>query len=317
MGHQAAIRIGISFCLLGEQVRYDGGHKRDSYLTEVLGHFVRWVPVCPEVEIGLGIPRESIHLVEMETGIRLQGVTSGSDHTEAMTEFANSRLRDFQNLHGFIFKKDSPSCGMDRVRVYDGARLLHKQGRGLFAAVFMERMPLLPVEEEGRLNDLSIRENFVERVFCYYRWTEFLNSSPTPEKLIEFHTRHKMTILSHNPAIYRQLGRIVAQHLDGPASDSVFKEYGNVFMQALRHKATPRKHSNCLYHLMGHLKKVLDPDDKQELVNCIEEYRKELLPLIVPITLLRHHFRRNPASWVMKQTYLNPYPSELLLRNHV
>lgn len=321
MPDQPAIRVGISLCLLGEEVRFDGGHKRDAYLTQIFGKFVQWVPVCPEVEIGLGIPRESIHLVQTTEGIRLRGVRSQKDHTDLMLKYANRKSHDFSDLHGFVFKKDSPSCGMERVRVYAEDRLLHKHGKGMFAGVVMQRMPLLPVEEEGRLNDLSLRENFVERVFCYYRWTEFLRHDPAPAKLVEFHTNHKMTLLSHSPELYRKLGRIVAgrsgQSKDRAGKVARFNEYGTVFMAALQHRATPRKHANCLYHLIGYLKKSISPDDKQELVNCIEEYRQERLPLIVPITLLMHHFRRNPAPWVLQQTYLNPYPSELMLRNHV
>jgi uncharacterized protein YbgA (DUF1722 family)/uncharacterized protein YbbK (DUF523 family) len=314
MSRAPLIRIGISQCLLGEQVRYDGGHKRDAYVMEVLGKFFQWVPVCPEMEIGLGVPRESIHLVETDHGIRLRGVRSKNDITEKMTRYAQEKAKELSevNLHGFIFKKDSPSCGLERVKIHKEQGPGQKKGRGLFADAIVRAMPLLPVEEEGRLNDLGLRENFVERVFCYFRWMEFVKNNPTSRKLIEFHSNHKMTLLSHHPELYRELGKIVAQSRPLP-----LKEYGETFMQVLKHRATSRKHSNCLYHLMGFLKKNISAEDKQELVDCIEEYRNERLPLVVPITLLLHHFRRNPVSWVMNQTYLNPYPSELMLRNHV
>ena len=314
MAQSPAIRVGVSLCLLGEKVRHDGGHKCDSYLTEVFGKFVQWVPVCPEVEIGLGIPRESIHLVQTDSGVGLRGVRSKADHTLKMLEYAHKKVETLADCDGFIFKKDSPSCGIARVRVYGEDGLLHKQGKGLFANIVMEQLPLLPVEEEGRLNDLRLRENFVERIFCYYRWKEFLRNRPTVSKLIDFHTQHKMTLLAHSPELYRKLGKMVGGSHDQKFD---FQEYGTVFMQTLGHRATPRKHANCLYHLMGFLKKRISPEDKQELVDCVEMYRLERVPLIVPLTLLTHYFRRNPVPWVMQQTYLNPYPSELMLRNHV
>jgi len=315
MQQQPAIRIGISKCLLGEEVRFDGGHKRDPYVMEILGRFFTWIPVCPEVEIGLGTPRESIQLVETEEGIRLRGTRSKNDVTERMQDYAGKKVRELGHaaLHGFIFKKDSPSCGMQRVRIYNEEGNVKGKGTGMFADVMIRQNPLLPAEEEGRLNDLAIRENFVERVFSYYRWTEFLKDSPKPSKLVEFHTRHKLTLLSHSTEIYRALGQIVSR----AGTMDVYSDYGKTFMSALQLKATARKHSNCLYHLLGYLKKSITPDDKNELVECIEQYRKERLPLIVPVTLLMHHFRRHPQPWVVKQTYLNPYPAELMLRNHV
>ncbi len=315
---QPKIRIGISRCLLGERVRYDGGHKRDTYLVSVLGKYFEWITVCPEVEIGLGIPRESIHLVETDDGIRLRSVRSGNDVTDKMRAYASIKVKELRrlNLRGFVLKKDSPSCGMERVNIHIRAGVLKKNGRGLFAETLLHSLPLIPVEEEGRLNDLKIRENFVERIFAYDRWTKFSRSRPAPQKLIEFHTRHKMTILSHTTVLYRELGQIVAQAAKTGWKD-LLNRYGVCFMNALRQNATPRKHSNCLYHLMGHLKHQLSPGDKVELVECIEQYRQEKIPLIVPMTLLKHHFRRNPVPWVMQQTYLDPYPAELMLRNHV
>ncbi len=310
------IRVGISRCLLGDEVRFDGGHKHDPFLTGTLGQFFEWVPVCPEVEMGMGIPRESVRLLDSSSGIRMVGVRSQNDFTQSMTSFCAARVEELNNLHGYILKKDSPSCGMDRVRVYSSEGMPRKNGRGLFAAALLERYPMLPVEEEGRLHDLPLRENFIERVFCYYRFTNFVEDSPTAKKLVEFHTRHKMTLLSHSTELYRELGRIVARAGKDRAG-RVFREYGETFMETLKRKATLRKHANVLYHLMGYLKNSIDATDKAELVARIEEYRTGIVPLIVPITLLKHHFRRNPVPWVEGQTYLNPYPAELMLRNHV
>lgn len=310
------IRIGISACLLGDKVRYDGGHKHDPYLTRTLGAFFEYHPVCPEVELGLGVPRESVRLVSSGEGVRMQGVRSGKDFTNGMAEFTRKRVEALAgaSLHGYVLKKDSPSCGMDRVRVYHASGSgAERQGRGLFAQGLLQRLPLLPVEEEGRLHDPVIRENFVERVFCYYRWM-MLRSAPLRAKhLIEFHAKHKLTLLSHSRKHYEELGRLVAGGFDPKLPDL----YGATFMECLKVKATPGKHTNVLTHLAGYLKKSITADDKTELVSCIDDYRKGLVPLIVPITLLKHHLKKHPVPWAMQQTYLNPYPGELMLRNHV
>lgn len=315
---QRTIRIGISSCLLGQEVRFDGGHKHDTLITETLGRFFQWVPVCPEMEIGLGTPRESLRLVGITESPRLIAPRSGHDHTERMNRWAKGRLDQLQalELHGYILKKDSPSCGMERVRVYGESGRPQKNGRGLFAAALLERFPLLPVEEEGRLHDLPIRENFVEQVFAYHRWTSFRGGQPRPRDLVAFHMRHKLALLAHDEPTYRRMGRLVARA--GSTNMGVLLEaYGELLMTALKARATPRKHANVLYHLAGYLKQGLDPGDRAELRDCIESYRRRLVPLVVPITLLKHHFRRHPVPWVLGQTYLNPYPDELMLRNHV
>jgi uncharacterized protein YbgA (DUF1722 family)/uncharacterized protein YbbK (DUF523 family) len=315
---EKTIRIGISSCLLGEEVRFDGGHKHDTLITATLGKFFHWVPVCPEVEIGLGTPRESLRLVGIASSPKLVAPRSGSDHTERMQLWAKEKLEQLQQagLHGYILKKDSPSCGMDRVRVYGESGMPQRSGRGLFAAALLARFPLLPVEEEGRLHDMSIRENFVERVFAYDRWKEFLAGRPRAKELVAFHTQQKLVLLSHDEPIYRRMGRLVAQ-AGSKNLTSLLNEYGELLMTALKVWATHRKHANVLQHLAGFLKQALDRGDKAELANCIASYRSKLIPLVVPITLLLHHFRRHPVDWVMQQTYLNPYPAELMLRNHV
>jgi uncharacterized protein YbgA (DUF1722 family)/uncharacterized protein YbbK (DUF523 family) len=313
-----AIRIGISSCLLGAKVRFDGSHKKDAFITETLGKFFQWIPVCPEIEIGLGTPRESLRLVGTPSGPQLIAPRSKTDLTENMIRFAERRLEELAqlNLHGYILKKDSPSCGMERVRVYNEKGAPQRKGRGIFADALIRRFPLLPIEEEGRLQDLHLRENFIERVFSYYRWTELLKTNPGPKDLIRFHTQHKLTLLSHSREHYQKMGRLVAQAGKIPMKD-LLQEYGELFMTALKVKATTKKHADVLYHLLGYLKKQLDSQDKAELIACIEDYRKGLVPLIVPITLFRHHLRHYPVPWVLEQTYLNPYPAELMLRNHV
>ena len=320
-----AIRLGISACLLGQQVRYDGGHKLNHYLADTLGQYVEWVPVCPEVEIGLPVPRESMRLVGDPDHPRLIAPKSGTDPTERMVTWARARVEELagERLNGFVFKKDSPSSGLFRVKVYSamagrsGQGMAQRNGTGLFARAVTDRFPLWPLEEEGRLNDARLRENFIERIFAHYRWTELLKSEPTPGGLVRFHTAHKLTLMAHSPKHYTEMGRLVAKAGTIPW-DELSATYGALFMEGLALLGTRRKHVNVLQHLIGFLKTHLSSDDKQELLGLIEDYRQELVPLIVPMTLLKHHLNRYPVpDWVHQQVYLNPYPKELMLRNHV
>jgi uncharacterized protein YbgA (DUF1722 family)/uncharacterized protein YbbK (DUF523 family) len=313
-----AIRVGISSCLLGEEVRYDGGHKHDSLITGLLGRWFEFVPVCPEVEIGLGIPRPNLRLVGSVDAPRMITQKTGEDHTDTMQRYATRRASQLArlDLHGYILKRASPSCGMERVKVYEGKGPALNKGVGLFAAALMERLPSLPVEEEGRLRDAPLRENFIERVFARYRWFELLRQRPTAGKLVHFHTRHKLALLAHNEVRYRKMGRLVARAGTMPLRE-LLPLYESELFGALKVKATRRTHANVLYHLMGFLKKHLSAENKRELIDCTESYRQGLVPLIVPITLMKHHFRDHPATWVASQTYLNPYPAELMLRNAV
>jgi uncharacterized protein YbgA (DUF1722 family)/uncharacterized protein YbbK (DUF523 family) len=317
--HGPTLRLGVSTCLLGEKVRYDGGHKRDRYLVNTLGRFVEWVPVCPEVEMGLPIPRESMRLMGDPENPRLIAPKSGTDHTAQMQSWARERLERLAEakLHGFIFKKDSPSSGLFRVRVYNDKGMAQRVGTGMFPREVMQRFPLLPLEEEGRLHDMRLRENFIERIFAYCRWTRLLDEDPTPGGLVRFHTAHKLTLMSHSPSHYQALGRLVAEAGSRPW-EALAADYGRQFMEGLGVLVTPGKHTNVLQHLMGYLKPHLSGEDKAEMLGLIEDYRQELLPLIVPLTLLKHHLNRNPVpDWVHQQVYLNPYPHELMLRNHV
>jgi uncharacterized protein YbgA (DUF1722 family)/uncharacterized protein YbbK (DUF523 family) len=314
---QSEIRIGASACLLGSNVRYDGGHKKDAFVTGALARFVTLVAACPEVEVGMGTPRESVRLVRIGQDVRMIGHRSGTDHTEAMRRWAEGRVRELEaeDLCGFVLKKDSPSCGMERVKVYSkGAGT--RNGRGLFARTLMERMPLLPVEEEGRLNDPRLRENFVERVFAYRRLKDLFAARWTVGDLVRFHTAEKLLLLAHDPAAYRELGRLVAA-AKARSRPEVARGYGEAYMRALAKLATPGKHANVLQHMAGYFKDLLPAEEKQELHGAIGDFRRGLVPLVVPLTLLGHHVRRHRVAYLEGQTYLQPHPKELMLRNHV
>ena len=311
-------RIGISACLLGEEVRFDGGHKRDPFLAVTLTPHVEWVTVCPEVEVGMGTPREALRLVRAaDGGVRMLTTKTGIDHTEAMNSWARHRLRELEGeqLSGYVLKKSSPSCGMERVKVYGTKGMPDPNGRGLFAEALIAHFPNLPVEEEGRLSDPRLRENFIERVFAYQRVRRFFAGRWTSGSLVAFHTAHKMSLLSHSTVAYRALGQLVAQQYDSRAVRR--DEYVHGFMTALSVLATTRRHTNVLMHMAGHLKKLLDKASKAELVTCIEEYRLGLVPLVVPLTLLRHYVRLHDVTYLAGQTYLEPHPRELMLRNRV
>ncbi len=312
------LRIGISSCLLGEPVRFDGGHKRDSFLVDTFGFFVEWVPVCPEVELGLGTPRETLRLVRKDGQVRLVQPKTGRDLTGEMRAFARRRVEALadERLSGYVLKKDSPSCGMERVRVYTDAGTADRGGRGLFAEALIARFPQLPVEEEGRLSDPRLRDNFVERVFAYARLRAFFETRWSVGGLVRFHTAHKLTLMAHAPDIYHEMGRLVAG-ASGASRADLDTRYRARFMDALARLATTRKHANVLMHMLGHFKQRLEADDRAELLAVIEDYRLGLVPLVVPITLFKHHVRRLGVEYLAGQVYLDPHPRELMLRNHV
>jgi uncharacterized protein YbgA (DUF1722 family)/uncharacterized protein YbbK (DUF523 family) len=312
-------RIGISQCLLGDEVRYDGGHKRDVFLTDVLAPFVEWVPVCPEVEAGLGTPREAMHLAGDPDAPRLLTISTHLDLTDKLKVFSHRRVQELRecDLDGYIFKKSSPSCGVHRVKVYTEKGQPSQQGAGIFSTVFQEAFPLLPVEEEGRLNDAVIRENFIERLFCYRRWKTQVQHKRTSRGLIvDFHTRHKYLLLTHSRTHYEALGKVVASAGQQTPSD-LANGYGEIFMEALKVKATVKKHVNVLQHLAGHLKKHLSPEERADLQENIHDYYQRLTPLAVPLTLIKHYVRTLRIPYLVDQVYLNPHPKELMLRNHV
>ena len=311
------IRLGISTCLLGENVRYDGGHKRDRFIIDTLGEFVEFVPVCPEVECGLPVPRESMHLAGEPESPRLVTTLTKIDHTERMVNWASKRVRELEkeNLCGFIFKSNSPSSGMERVKVYNERGMALKTGIGMFARAFMDHFPLIPVEEDGRLHDIKLRENFIERIFALKRWRELLGHHQSRGKLVAFHTEHKLLILSHSQKHSRILGKLVAEAKKIPA-EQLYSQYEVIFTEALRLKTTIKKNINVLQHMMGYFKKQLSADEKRELLETIDQYRGEYIPLIVPVTLIKHYVRKYDQHYLKQQLYLNPHPIELKLRNH-
>lgn len=312
------IRIGVSRCLLGEPVRYDGGHKRDRFLTDVFGRYVEWVPICPEVEAGLGIPREPMRLVGEASRPKLITIRTQRDMTEPMVHFTARKLDSLEiaELSGYIFKKDSPTCGVGRVRVFNRHGMPSRNGVGLFAKAVRERFPLLPVEDEGRLCDPVLRDNFIERVFCYHRWRQLARGPVTRNDVVQFHTRHKYLLLAHSRQYYQQLGRLVAQ-VDRYRPKDLIERYGALFMKALAVTATRRKHVNVLQHLVGHMKERLTKPERGEIDGVIEDYRQGLVPLVVPLTLVKHHAVRHGITYLRDQVYLNPHPKELKLRNHI
>ena len=315
-GDTRPIRIGISSCLLGERVRFDGNHKQDSYILGTLSQVFEFVPICPEVAIGLGVPREPIRLEGEPEAPRALGVrTKTLDVTDALEGYGRRVAAELEDISGYILKSKSPSCGMERVKVYRGD-MPSRQGRGIFARVLLQARPLLPAEEEGRLGDPVLRENFIERVFAYRRWQALAAAGPTPSGLVRFHTIHKLALMAHSPEAYQRLGRLVAGVGRHP-SEALAAQYIEDFMAALRQRATRQRHTNVLQHLMGYLKKTLSRADKAEMLDLIDAYRRGLVPLIVPVTLLKHHFRQHPDPYVDQQTYLNPHPRELMLRNGI
>jgi len=312
------ILVGVSSCLLGEKVRYDGGHKHDRYITDTLGRFFSFLPVCPEVGCGMSTPREAMRLEGDPDNPRLMTRLTHVDKTDQMLNFCADKVRELDNanLCGFIFKKDSPSSGLFRVKVYGPSGFPVKSGRGLFASAVARRFPLLPMEEEGRLNDPLIRENFIERVFSYRRWKDFLLGKPGLGELVDFHTRHKLLVMSHSTQLYREMGALVA-HGRGLKREELFLLYEELLMKALALQATAKKNTNVLMHIMGYLKKELSRDEKSELLETIGQYHDQLVPLLVPMTLLKHYVKKYDKSYLKQQVYLAPHPVELMLRNHV
>ncbi|MDD2308605.1 MAG: DUF523 and DUF1722 domain-containing protein [Desulfuromonadaceae bacterium] len=311
------ISIGVSACLLGEHVRYDGGHKHDRYITDTLGKYFAFVPVCPEVGCGLPTPREAMRLEGDPAALRLMARKTRGDKTEQMVAYCSAKIEelDREDLCGYIFKKDSPSCGLFRVKVYNNGQA-QKVGSGLFAAAFAARFPLLPMEEEGRLNDAPIRENFIERLFSYHRWKDFLAENTTVGRLVEFHTANKLLMMAHSPQIYREMGRLVAHGAELNLPD-LLRRYEELFMKGLAFHATVKKNTNVLQHIMGYFKQQLSAAEKVELLEVIGQYHDGLLPLIVPMTLLKHYINKYDQQYLKGQVYLAPHPAQLMLRNHV
>lgn len=312
------IRIGISSCLLGAAVRHDGGDKRDRFLVDVLGRWVDWAPVCPEVEIGLGVPRPTIRLERAEPSPRVIEPRSGEDLSLRLAAFAKTRVDELQRLglDGYILKKGSPSCGMERVRVFGTGGRPKRNGVGAFARVLIKRCPNMPVEEERRLSDPKLRENFIEHVFCRHRWLSVKRRELTQERLVEYHTAHELMLRAHNEVAYRRLSRIVAACGATPGNE-LFHAYEDELHRALTTRTTARRHAKVLFHTLRHLEHVLEPAERQDAVEAIEKFQAGLAPLTVPLTLIRHHAIRHRIPYLLGQLYLEPHPAELMLRNRV
>ena len=309
------MRIGISSCLLGDRVRYDGQHKLDRFLVETLGKYIDYVPVCPEVECGLPVPRPAMRLVGNTNSPRLMTRDTGEDMTDRMQAWIPGKLEELEkaDLCGFIFKSKSPSSGMEKVKVYNGRGGLSGRAPGMFAKSFMAHFPLLPVEDDGRLHDPDLRENFVERIFTLYRYREAVRQKRTA-RLVKFQAENKLLLMSHGPALTTEMGRLVANTSKRDAG--VYQSYEELLLRAMRLPATPPKHVNVLQHAMGYLKKQLSAEEKRELLDIISSFRRQEIPLIVPVTLLNHYVRKYQITYLAQQTYLNPHPQELKLRNH-
>lgn len=335
------LRLGVSSCLLGRNVRYDGGHKRDSFLMDTLNPYVEWVQVCPEIDIGLGTPRPPIRLERAARrgangsegnggddssaaggGVRLVMPDTGEDLTDRMTEYAERKVEVLREkrLAGYILKSKSPSCGMERVRLYDENGVPSRDGVGIYAAVLTHRMPTLPTEEEGRLNDPRLRENFISRIFARGRWLDLEAEGLTMHALTSFHARHKYLLMSRDPEGARKLGRLLGE-AGTVSSETEVAEVGAAYeaglSDTLAHLPSRGRHTNVLQHLAGSVSDRIDDGDRAELTEAIHGYRSGLVPLIVPVTLLRHHIRRLEVEYLADQVYLEPHPHELMLLNHV
>ncbi len=310
------IYLGVSSCLIGEEVRFDKGHKKDNFICHQLSNYFEFISLCPEMGAGLGTPRPAMRLIDNPEAPRLIEIKRPEiEHTLALKNYSQHVMSDIKHISGFILKSKSPSCGWKSVKIYQD-KGAPKKGQGLFASCLELTYPNLPIEEEGRLNDAKLRENFIERVFLYYRLQKLKNNSLSKEKLVAFHTQHKLSLRAHDEKTYASLGAKIANLKDTPL-DQFVTEYERTLMIGMQKIATTKKHANVLMHCMGYFKKMLTASDKEELLDAINEYRLERLPLIVPITLIKHHLKNYPNEYLAKQYYLNPYPRELMLRNHI
>lgn len=312
------IKVGISSCLLGQEVRYDGTHKHLRLATDSLSRYFEFVPECPEMGIGMGVPRKPIRLVgDVEKPQAVAVHDEQLDYTEALTRFGEQKAAEHSDLSGYIFMKNSPSCGVFRVKVYQpNGYPAQTPGMGLYARAFIDAHPLLPVEESGRLCDPFLRENFVTRVFAYANWQELEKQGLTAKRILDFHVRYKYCLMAHSPEKYAELGRMLAD-AGNHDPEALGQRYFSALMQTLRKLASRKTHTNVLMHLQGYLKKKISSREKAELAEIIEQYRTAQVPLIVPMTLLKHHFNNHPDPYINQQAYLQPYPDDLSLRNAI
>lgn len=317
MNQTSKINIGISACLVGQKVRYNGDGLKPTLINEQFTKYFGYVPFCPEVDIGMTIPREAVRLEKKDGNIRLWASKSETDYTEKMLDYSHKKVQELArlNISGYILKKDSPTCGMERVKIYDHNGVPAKSGVGLFAKILKERFPLVPIEEEGRLNDMRLRERFVERVFAFRRLQDFLTDNPTLGKLMQFHTAHKMLLMAHHPQKYRALGHALANARKENLSVYLL-EYSNAFMEIMSGHTSLKKQTDVLFHLFGFFKKEISSAEKEEFLELVKQYKNKMIPMIVPITMLRHYLKKYPVDWLKAQVYFDPYPEALLLRSY-
>jgi len=317
MNSSAKIPVGISACLLGLEVRHDKGHKHSRYCTGVLSRYFQFRSLCPEMGAGLSAPRKAMHLAEQGGELRMITTDGRRDYTDLMQDFITRTMPSLAPLRGYILMAKSPSCGMERIRVYnDDGNVQHRDASGLFAAALQTHYPLMPLEEEGRLNDDTLRENFIERVFLYDDWCQLREQGLTARRLIDFHSRHKFQLLAHCQKTYRQLGPLLSDLKSRPLED-IAEEYIQALMVAMKKRVSRGAHVNTLQHLAGFLREGLSDTDRALINEQIEAYLREEVPLIVPMTLLRGGMRKVPQPYLEKQGYLSPYPDDLGLRNRV
>ncbi len=307
------LKIGISACLIGEKVRFDASNKPSNFCIKELGEYVTYQSFCPEVAIGLPIPRPTIRQIKKDDVITVSRPDGSGDVTQALKEYGERVSKITQHLSGYVFCAKSPSCGMERVKVYsEQGNSLKSDGVGLFAEQIMKHNPLLPCEENGRLNDPLLRENFVARVYAYNHWQQLVRSGLTKHKLMTFHSQYKYTVMSHDLVACKRLGQLLAK-ADVPI-DTMAAQYISGLMAALKVSATRKKHANTLAHIQGYFSKHLQPIERKELCEQINDYRNGLVPLIAPLTLIKHYLLQYPKEYLAKQSYLAPYPQELKLR---
>ena len=309
-------KIAISACLMGAEVRFNGGHKESRLCSRTLAEHFEFVPLCPEVAIGMGIPREPIRLVGDPQSPQAVGTVNPSINVTApLAEYGEKMAGELNDICGYIFMQQSPSCGLERVKVYhDNGAPVNGGGRGIYAQAFCARHPDLPVEEAGRLNDPVLRENFITRVLAYSDWQQVLAQGLSRRVLTEFHSRYKYQLMAHNPLQYKALGKLLGNMAQSDPAE-LGPRYFSELMAALKKCATRGTHSNVLQHITGYLKQAISAEDKQEMVHVIGQYRLGIVPLVVPLTLLKHHFRQHPDPYIAQQVYLQPHPENLSLRN--
>ena len=328
------ITLGISACLLGQKVRYNGGHKRSSFCVNTLNRFFHFEPVCPEVAIGLSIPREPIRLVgdlalapsgqssssapDKQLHVRVVGTDNATlDVTDALNQYGKDKAQELNHINGYILMQKSPSCGMERVKVYHvNGHPLGESAPGAYAKALMEAAPLLPVEEEGRLHDPVLCENFFTRVYAHHRWQQDVVGQPSYGALVDFHAAHKYLLMAHYPQGYAQLGQIVARGSKVPLH-ALLDEYFQLFMETLKRRANRKSHTNAMMHILGYVKKSIGSPERNQLLKLIEEYRQSMVPLIAPMAMLRTFIESHGSRYIQQQVYLTPYPDQLGLRNRI